>query len=88
MAKCKSCGADIIWIKMQSGKNMPCDAQPVVYWKNPKGKATIITPNGETYRADLTGDINKATGIGYIPHWATCPTAGTHRKQEANNGRE
>lgn len=80
MAKCKSCGAEIIWIKTTAGKSMPCDAAPVTYWKNPKGKATVITPNGETYRADLEGDLDKATGIGYIPHWATCPQAKNFRR--------
>ena len=63
MAKCKSCGADIIWIEMQSGKKMPC---------NPE-KTTIVTVDGKTI-------------TGHIPHWATCPTAGTHRKQGASNG--
>ena len=80
MAKCKSCNEEIIWIKMGSGKSMPCNADAVSYWKNPKGKATIITPNGETYRADLEGDLDKATGIGYIPHWATCPQAKNFRR--------
>lgn len=27
--KCRSCGADIVWIKMQSGKANPCDAARV-----------------------------------------------------------
>ena len=80
MAKCKSCNEEIIWIKMRSGKSMPCNADSIIYWKNPKGKATVITPNGETYRADLEGDLDKATGIGYIPHWATCPQAKNFRR--------
>ena len=80
MKTCKSCGAAIIWIETENGKKMPCDADPVTYWKNPKGKATVITPNGETYRADLEGDIMNATGYGYIPHWATCPQAANFRR--------
>lgn len=47
MAKCKSCGADIIWIKMQSGKSMPCDAGQITYWKKKNGTKVIVTPNGE-----------------------------------------
>jgi len=27
-AKCKSCDADIIWVRMNSGKPMPLDAKP------------------------------------------------------------
>lgn len=38
MAKCKGCGADIVWIKTANGKNMPCD----------EAKTTIVTESGET----------------------------------------
>ncbi len=38
MTRCKSCGAEIIWIKTTSGKTMPCNAKEVVYWKNKDGK--------------------------------------------------
>lgn len=64
MAKCKSCGADIVWIETVNGKKMPCNSE----------KTTIVTEDGKTI-------------IGHIPHWATCPNAGTHRKREdKNNG--
>ena len=43
MAKCKGCGAEIVWIKTINGKNMPCNAE----------KTTIITEKGET----ITGHI-------------------------------
>jgi len=33
MAKCKSCGADIIWVKMTSGYPMPLDAKEKILWK-------------------------------------------------------
>lgn len=86
MARCKACGASIVWIATQAGKNMPCDAEQVTYWKDAKGKNTIITPNGETVRANLSGEIQLATGIGYIPHWATCPQAINFKKRGTNNG--
>lgn len=28
MSKCKSCGAQIMWTRMDSGKSMPLDAEP------------------------------------------------------------
>ncbi len=37
MAFCKGCGAEIVWLKTKSGKNMPCNAE----------KTTIITESGE-----------------------------------------
>lgn len=81
MTKCRSCGAEIIWVETENGKKMPCNSDPVTYWKNAKGKATIVTPNGEVCKADLEGDINKATGYGYISHFATCPQADKHRRK-------
>ena len=80
MAKCKSCGAEIIWIKTTSGKSMPCDAKEVVYWENKHGKATVVRPSGEVVRADLDGEEGKESRIGYISHFATCPNANVHRR--------
>lgn len=78
MTKCKSCGAEIVWIKLASGKAMPCDAEPITYWP---GKAVrIITPNGLVLSADLTGKAGQALGMGYLSHFATCPYADQHRK--------
>lgn len=82
MTKCKSCGANIIWIKTTNGKSMPCNAEQVIYWQDPKGEANIITPNGETVRATLKTRRTPPTGVGYIPHWATCPQANNFRKRE------
>jgi hypothetical protein len=75
MAKCKGCGAEIIFIKTPGGKSMPCDAQEVIYWANRAAKGKVVTPNGEVISCDFEGDIDKATGMGYIPHWVTCPAA-------------
>ena len=81
MAKCKSCGAEIIWIKMGSGKSMPCDATPISYKKpeHPGAKGlTLITPRGTVVKAvfDPGGD-----NVGYTSHFATCPNANAHRKR-------
>ena len=88
MAKCKSCGASIVWIGMQSGKNMPCNAGQVTYWKDAKGKDTVITPNGETVKCILEPQRMPPSGVGFVPHWATCPQASNFRKRDGNNGRE
>lgn len=82
MANCKACGAPIVWIATESGKNMPCDAAQTAYRADKQGKATIITPNGETLRATLETPPEDATGIGYIPHWATCPHANRFKKKK------
>ena len=80
MAKCKSCGAEIAWIETVGGKKMPCGAQMVTYWERAKAKGKIITPNGEVLSCVFEGELSKATGIGYVPHWATCPNAERHRR--------
>lgn len=78
---CAGCGATIIWIGTIGKRAMPCDPKQVTYWNTKKGHTTIVTPNGETIaKAEIEGDLQKATGIGYIPHWATCPVAGKFKK--------
>lgn len=60
---------------------MPCDPEEVLYWQDSKGKDRVVLPNGEVVACRLTGDEQNATGIGYIPHWATCPHADEFRKK-------
>lgn len=80
MANCRSCGAKIIWIRTSSGKSMPCNANPVVYWAAYGGRDRIVTPSGEVVACKLNGDQQTATGIGYIPHWSTCDHSERFRK--------
>ncbi len=82
MAKCKGCGADIIWIQTLGGKSIPCDPQPVTYWEKAKAPGKVVTPNGEVLSCVFEGDPDKATGIGYISHWSTCPCAERFRKEK------
>lgn len=32
MSECKSCEAEIIWIKTEKGKNHPVNAEPIKMW--------------------------------------------------------
>ena len=81
MAKCRGCGAEIIWIKTDNGKSMPCDPEQVTYWAGKGLSQKIVTPNGEVLSCKLNGYPQSATGIGYIPHWATCPKALDFKKR-------
>jgi len=38
MSKCKGCNADIIWIKTENNKIMPCNSE----------KTTVVTESGKT----------------------------------------
>lgn len=82
MATCKACGAPIVWIKTPGGKSMPCDPEQVTYWQRSGAKGKIVTPNGEVLSCVFEGDPQAATGIGYVPHWATCPQADSFRRRK------
>lgn len=83
MAKCKGCGAEIIWIGTAGGKSIPCDPAQVYYWERAKAKGKVVTPNGEVLSCVFEGDPQKATGIGYVSHWSTCPCAGQFKRRKA-----
>lgn len=76
MAVCKGCGAPIRFIG-----RMPVNPEEVMYWQRAKAKGKVVTPNGELISCDFEGNLNTATGIGYVPHWATCPNANQFRKK-------
>lgn len=78
MAKCKSCGAEIIWLVMESGKKMPCDAQKIPCRENVNGKYILVLPSGKLIRADIDLDSDV---YGYTSHFATCPAANDFRKE-------
>ena len=81
MSTCRGCGAPIIWIKTERGKSMPCDPEQVTYWQARSGSQKIVTPNGEVVSAELSGELNNATGIGYVSHFATCPKSNDFRRR-------
>lgn len=89
MSKCKSCGAEIIWIKTKSGKAMPCNPQKISYRTAPpfpdvdqlcgNGQVlTLITPDGRVARGTFDPASEK---IGYVSHFATCPAADSFRRR-------
>lgn len=86
MAKCKKCGAPMVWVTMpKSGKWFPCDEGLVEYKADPDGEDLIVTQNGELI--SCTFDFQcKPDGLGRIPHWATCPYADDFRKRGVNSG--
>lgn len=64
MARCKSCGTEIIWIRTPTGR-VPLDPRPPVYSVDFKR------------RGDMRG--RKVQGH-YVSHFATCPGADEHSK--------
>lgn len=67
-ASCKSCGAPIVWMVIESTKKPhPFNAKPINGWQ-PTGlmmkSAMVVSP-----------------GQYYVSHFATCPDAEKHRKK-------
>ena len=76
---CKGCGKPIVWI----GK-IPCEPDPVPFWSGKKER--IVTPNGEVLSCVLSGETQKALGVGFVPHWGNCPQAERFRKKKPGAG--
>lgn len=83
MSYCRSCGKEIKWIRMKSGKMMPCDMPPHRFIEDKEGKYLFITQYGDTVRGvlDDRGIPDVSGHWGYISHFATCPYAEKHRKR-------
>lgn len=78
MAKCRSCGTEILWIKTEKGKLTPVDAVPLMHIEN----EIVIRDDGKTMAVvysnpPIAGDDHKY----YRSHFATCPDAGKWRKK-------
>lgn len=76
MAKCKLCGTEIKWIKTISGRNMPCNPEPVGYKGRKGARDRVVTAEGVVIACEIIKPENGETaidGFGYVPHWATCP---------------
>ena len=82
---CRACGERIAFIRCKSGKYIPVDECSQYYIVNPNGKGRFITIEGDIVIGDMTEDQNKADGIGYISHFATCPEADKFRKQRKSD---
>ena len=68
--RCKHCGAEIIRIRTLGGPAV-CWASPTTYWPVRDNEAReLLTPNGSSVYGNLTGELQAAVGIGYLPH--TC----------------
>ena len=80
MAYCRTCGAEIKFIKMKSGKWNPVDIQKRTVKKD-GGKETLITEEGELIRGTFASVEECANGTGYISHFSTCPNASQFRKR-------
>lgn len=82
MAKCRGCGAPILFITLKSGKVIPCNPFPV-FIEDKGAKDVIITTDGRVSngRQEYVKSDNMPHVKGYISHFATCPMADAFRKR-------
>lgn len=83
---CRKYGNPIGFIKTVAGKTIPVNPEEVAYEQKAGGSLKIVTPNGEVLSAERPADPQKATGIGYISHFATCPFSGSFRSRDKKKG--
>lgn len=83
-SKCKSCGADIVWITTESGRKMPLDAAEVPVVPNQRGETVAVTLDGQIFRGWPCADSYEAERyvLARISHFATCPDADKHRRRK------
>lgn len=76
-ARCRSCGAPIIWARTGDKRRMPVDADPV-----PDGNVQLDYRGGPVPYAIVWGPTHAwpAGTPRYRPHFASCPDAALHRK--------
>lgn len=92
-ARCRSCGADILWITMaDTGARMPVDAGQVIV-----PSAIEAAQTGEPVPKSLV--VRDAAGfgrvvtappagsVGFVSHFATCPEAHKHRRAASSKTR-
>ena len=78
MAKCRGCGAPIVWLQTENQRMIPCDPLPVGYRERAGARGKILTRDGHIVSCDFTNDPTAETG--YMPHFATCPNAADFKK--------
>lgn len=91
MPKCKTCSSPVVWIRTRVGRSMPCDPERVHAWRPPTPaegvsapgeRVTLITDVGDVLTAFMQGGMGWTSVVGRISHFATCPQADQHRKDD------
>lgn len=72
--KCKSCGAEIIWIVDQDGTRLPVNKRRVRVYDQGEG----VQPSQFLVWADQSPKLY------HISHFVTCPNATKHSKSNAD----
>lgn len=77
MSVCRSCGAPIRWVTMDTGSRNPIDPEP-----SDRGNLDIADPQRAKIVNRAEAEQRRAAGDElYLSHFASCPHAGRHRRR-------
>lgn len=80
---CRSCGYPIRFIRMRSGRNMPCDDEELLFVRDPDGDRTFVTDEGDAVKGMSAYGLGREDAErGFTPHWASCPAADDWRRKK------
>lgn len=74
LSHCRSCGANIYWVKTESGKNMPVDSMPTE-----TGNIIFVSEMAHVIKA---GEAVPEDARRYVSHFVTCKNAAHHRRKK------
>jgi hypothetical protein len=80
MATCKSCGALIDWVEMDTGSSMPIDREPRPTWCPLPGQLVVLKVYGKPAIVVQVPTDEPLAKVG-VSHFATCPHADRHRRK-------
>lgn len=78
MSYCKSCGAEIDWMRTEEGRYIPVDPEPVFVIENDGQERFYDEELGELIGRQAkpeevrTGEQKMSAALGFVPHWRTC----------------
>lgn len=81
LGRCKSCGAEVLWVRTDKGRPMPLDCPPSALMPSDAGPVTgVFDEWGRARRGYVTDETDPEHVLVSVSHFATCPNANRHRK--------
>jgi hypothetical protein len=78
---CKSCGAEIEFVEMESGKKNPVNI-PNPTWSAMMGETVVVKIHGRPGFVMKVPDDGKPLIEVFTSHFVTCPSAAQHRRKK------
>jgi hypothetical protein len=89
---CKNCGAEIEWLRLTDGRNIPVDPEPELVKVGEGTEYFYDEEMGELWgrvaRPEETQTVEQRIGVlaAYVPHWRTCRARWNLRKRQGSEG--